>query len=306
VRTMLGAVDRDYAYRIADALKAGDGPALLAEADAMAARGVAFAPALEELASLFHRIAIAQAVPEAIAAMEEGDRVSALARSMPSESVQLAYQICIQGRTDLALAPDEATGFSMTLLRLLAFEPTGGAEPEVESLTPKVSAAAARKAAAAAAAPSAPAAAPQPLAPDVVEHDSAPRVELPTDLARWPAFVASLKLPPIAAQLAAQTELKSIAGTVLTLALPGAHKHLADKVYSDKLKIALEGATGRKWLLAFEVGAIADSSLAAQEKRARKAKQAETEAAFRDEPFVREVLERFDARIRPDSIKPVT
>ena len=62
----------------------------------------------------------------------------------------------------------------------------------------------------------------------------------------WPAFVASLKLPPIAAQLAAQTELKSIAGNVLTLALPAVHKHLADKAYSDKLKVALDQATGRK------------------------------------------------------------
>ena len=53
--------------------RAGDGPALLAEADAMAARGVAFAPALEELASLFHRIAVAQTVPEAIDAMDDGD-----------------------------------------------------------------------------------------------------------------------------------------------------------------------------------------------------------------------------------------
>jgi DNA polymerase-3 subunit gamma/tau len=128
---------------------------------------------------------------------------------------------------------------------------------------------------------------------------------LPADVAQWPAFVASLKLPPIAAQLAAQTELKSIAGNVLTLALPAIHKHLTDKAYSDKLKLALDQATGRRWLLAFEVGAVADSSLAAREQRARAEKQAKTEAAFRDEPFVRDVLERFDARIRPDSIKPV-
>ena len=131
-------------------------------------------------------------------------------------------------------------------------------------------------------------------------------VSLPADVAEWPAFVASLKLPPIAAQLAAQTELKSIAGNVLTLALPAVHKHLADKAYSDKLKVALDLATGRKWLLAFEVGAVAETSLAAQEKRARTEQQAKAEAAFRSEPFVRDVLERFDARIRPDSIKPVS
>ena len=62
VRTMLGAVDRDYVYRIVDALVAGDGPALLAESDALAGRGLAAASALEELASLFHRIAVVQVV----------------------------------------------------------------------------------------------------------------------------------------------------------------------------------------------------------------------------------------------------
>ena len=75
VRTMLGAVDTEYVYRIVEALGARNGPALLAEVDAMAARSIAFAPALEELASLFHRIAIAQTVPPATATMDDGARV---------------------------------------------------------------------------------------------------------------------------------------------------------------------------------------------------------------------------------------
>ncbi len=123
VRTMLGAVDREYVYRIADALAAGDGPALLAESDALAQRGLAAASALEELASLFHRIAVVQAVPAAAANFDDAERVTAYASQFSAEIVQLAYQICAQGRADLALAPDEATGFTMTLLRLLAFEP---------------------------------------------------------------------------------------------------------------------------------------------------------------------------------------
>jgi DNA polymerase-3 subunit gamma/tau len=304
VRAMLGTVDRDYIYRIADAVSAGDGKALVAEADAMAAHGVAFAAALEELASLYHRIALAQAVPESTATMDDGDRVAAYAASLPPESVQLAYQICVQGRTDLPLAPDEATGFSMALLRLLAFEP-GGALPAAAPAAPRSTATTST--------PRGPVAAAQPKALDPAPRaspaeaaEARPTVALPADPGDWPAFVAALKLPPIAAQLAAQTELKSVEGNAVTLALPAAHKHLADKAYSDKLKTALDQATGRKWLLAFEVGGAAESSLAAQEKRARAEQQAKTEQAFRSEPFVRDVLERFDAKIRPDSIKPVS
>jgi DNA polymerase-3 subunit gamma/tau len=301
VRAMLGAIDTDHVYRIVDALNAGDGVALLAEADAVAARSIAFASALDALASLFHRVAVAQTVPGAVADMDDAGRVAALASRMTPETVQLAYQICVQGRADLALAPDEATGFSMTLLRLLAFEPEGAVRTAVEQgggAPRRVIAAADARSPAAKDAPPAP--------PSSTAPDAAPRALLPEDVADWPAFVAQLKLPPIAAQLAAQTELISIKGNVLTLALPAVHKHLADKAYSDKLKSALDQATGRKLLLAFEVGAAAETSLAAQEKRARALQQAQAEAAFRDEPFVRDVLERFDAKIKPDSIKPMS
>ena len=110
----------------------------------------------------------------------------------------------------------------------------------------------------------------------------------------------------MAAQLAAQTELKAINNNALTLALPVAHKHLADKVIADKLKAALEQATGRRLLLAFEVGAATESSLAATEKRERAEARAKGEAAFRDEPFVRDLLATFDGQVKPDSITPLT
>ncbi len=126
VREMLGAIDTRYVYRIAAAVMAGDGPALLAEADAMAARAVAFEGALDELASLWHRVAVAQAVPAAAEAFDDAESVAELARGLSPELVQLAYQIAVQGRADLALAPDPATGFAMTLLRLRAFAPAAG------------------------------------------------------------------------------------------------------------------------------------------------------------------------------------
>ena len=129
VREMLGAVDTEHVYRIVDALYASDGPALLAEADAIAARSIAYASALDELASLFHRVATAQAVPGAAESMSDGERIARYAGDLAPEAVQLAYQICVQGRADLTLAPDEGTGFTMTLLRLLAFQPGGGAVP---------------------------------------------------------------------------------------------------------------------------------------------------------------------------------
>ncbi|MDQ2961549.1 MAG: DNA polymerase III subunit gamma/tau [Pseudomonadota bacterium] len=304
VRTMLGAADADYVYRIADALIARDGPALLAEARALAERSVSLGNALEELAALFHRIAVCHTVPEAAEALPDAARLTALARAFAPESVQLAYQICVQGRADLALAPDEPTGFSMTLLRLLAFEPA--AQSNVDTV----------------AAPRAAPATRQDNAPTETESSAmsasardpaialsaAPTAQVLTEApepSAWPAFVTGMKLSGMALQLAAQTELKAVVGNEFVLAVPEPSRHLTDRAYADKLKAAIEQVLGRRVRLRFEIGGAAATTLAAQEKRERDAAQAKTEAAFRDDPFVQDVLSRFDARIKPNSIKPV-
>ena len=332
VRTMLGTVETEYIYRIADALIAADGPALLAEARALTERSLSLPSALDELAALFHRIAIAQTVPETVEALADAPRVAAYAKAFSAESVQLAYQICVQGRADLALAPDEPTGFAMTLLRLLAFEPattheTGGSLRSGTAAPVRT----ARQSLAPSASGSAPAESPRP-APSAPESESPPADLLsssvsvsdiappPTpvpstaaatpaaiaDIADWPAFIAGMKLSGIALQLAAQTELKTIAGNELVLAVPEASRHLTDKAYADKLKAALDEALGRRVRLRFDVGGTATASLAVLEKRERAESQSKTEAAFRDDPFVQDVLARFDAKIKPDSIKPVS
>ena len=84
-----------------------------------------------------------------------------------------------------------------------------------------------------------------------------------------PVFPGDDAFVGLAAQLAAQSELRSVSGNVVNLALPATHKHLADRAYSDKRKIALEQVSGRKLLLAFEVGEATETSLAARERRER-------------------------------------
>ncbi|MCS3804285.1 DNA polymerase-3 subunit gamma/tau [Chromobacterium alkanivorans] len=124
VRAMLGAVDRRYLFALLQALAAGDGPQLMAEADGLAERGVSFEGALSELAVLLQQLALLQTVPQAVAQDEpERDALQALADAIAPQDVQLYYQIAIHGRKDLALAPDEHAGFNMTLLRMLAFHP---------------------------------------------------------------------------------------------------------------------------------------------------------------------------------------
>jgi len=123
VTHMLGTVGDDHLHALLDALAGGDVAAMLAVADGMEARSLSFDAALQALASMLGRIALFQFAPGAISDEAERQRLAPHAEKFDAEFLQLAYQIAIHGRDELALAPDEYTGFSMTLLRLHAFRP---------------------------------------------------------------------------------------------------------------------------------------------------------------------------------------
>jgi DNA polymerase-3 subunit gamma/tau len=179
VRGMLGALDQSYLIRLIDALVAGDGAQVLAIADEMALRSLSFSTALQDLASLFHRIAWAQFAPASVLdEWPEADDLRRFAQALSPEQVQLFYQIATLGRSELGLAPDEYAGFTMTLLRMLAFEPSAGAGSAGSAPVSKPAAAgAARAAVAASAASAAPVErAVAPIAP--VAPVAVPRVEV--------------------------------------------------------------------------------------------------------------------------------
>jgi DNA polymerase-3 subunit gamma/tau len=125
VQGMLGALDQSFLIRIMDALAQEDGAALLALTDEMSTRSLSFHTALQDLATLMHRLAMAQTVPTGLPAdWPEREEILRLAKLFDAEEVQLFYQILLHGKQELGLAPDEYAGFSMTLLRMLAFRPT--------------------------------------------------------------------------------------------------------------------------------------------------------------------------------------
>ncbi|MDB5934373.1 MAG: polymerase subunit gamma/tau [Massilia sp.] len=130
VQGMLGALDQSYLVRLLDALLAQDGADLMAVADEMASRSLSYNGALQDLGTLLHRIALAQSVPSAVPEdLPELADIMRLASAFDAQEVQLFYQIAVHGRNEIGLAPDEYAGFTMTLLRMLAFRPgNGGAE----------------------------------------------------------------------------------------------------------------------------------------------------------------------------------
>jgi DNA polymerase-3 subunit gamma/tau len=137
VQGMLGALDQSYLVRLLDALANQDGADLMAVADEMASRSLSYNGALQDLGTLLHRIALAQTVPAALPEdLPELADIQRLATLFDPQEVQLYYQIAVHGRNEIGLAPDEYAGFTMTLLRMLAFRPGQGGAEQVAAPAP--------------------------------------------------------------------------------------------------------------------------------------------------------------------------
>lgn len=133
VRSMLGTIDRGRVRGLLDAIVAQDAPRLWDEIRHIADFAPDFGAVLDELASLLHRVQLAQLVPGAMDIEgRDAESISELGSAMAPEETQLLYQLAVTGRRDLGLAPSARAGFDMALLRMLAFAPAAGdAAPDV-------------------------------------------------------------------------------------------------------------------------------------------------------------------------------
>ncbi len=298
VRAMLGAIDQGYLYNMLEALQLRDGAALLKIADEMQGRSMDFSAALQELATLLHRIALAQTVPQAVASDEpERDRLLALASQFSAEDMQLFYQIAIHGRNEIDLAPDEYAGFTMTLLRMLAFMPGVQVQGRV----------APERTAPAQVAPAAPAAAPANAKPQRAE----PAPMQPTSPSSggaldWSTLLAQLEVQGTAKELAKNCTLESFDGTCVKLALAPQHKLLNSKMAQEKLQAALSVYFAQPVKLAVVLGEVnhAAATPAAVEQREKQTRQQLAVDAIAQDPFVREAQAQLGAQIIENSIKP--
>jgi DNA polymerase-3 subunit gamma/tau len=295
VRSMLGTVDRDYLFAILDALAAGDASAMLAVAADLGMRSLSFSAALQELATLFTTLQIAQCVPSAIDDDDPArERLLHLANALSPEFVQLGYQIAVVGRSELAAAPDEYAGFVMTLLRLHTFRPSTVAD---------LVAAARPSPARASVVP------PATQSEQVVSVPTAPAAvkALPADAnnSEWSAIVAALNLSGLARTLAQHCELRCLDELECLLRLAPAHSHLQMKPAPERLQQALSEHFGRPLRVRFELADNEVDTPAAAAGKERQQRLEKAVAAIEQDGFVRDVIESFDASVIEASIKPI-
>ncbi|MGJ7524415.1 DNA polymerase III subunit gamma/tau [Variovorax sp. GB1P17] len=197
VRQMLGSVDRGHVFKLIEALAQGDGKTVVDTSEALRRDGMSAASTLEEMTAVLQAMAVLQAVPSRAESADSATDPDAadtarLASLMPADETQLLYSLCLHGRGELGLAPDEYAALTMVLLRLLAFKPSNAAastaSPEKKTLNEAAVAAPATPARTAAPVPApAPVARPEAESPPVAPAPTPP-VPAPA-VAQQPASV---------------------------------------------------------------------------------------------------------------------
>ncbi len=272
-RSMLGTIDRGHVQRLVEALARQDNSGLLAEVEALDQGSPDYDRALVEVAALLQRIAIVQIVPGVIAGEEEFDATALanLATLITPEDVQLYYQIAINGRRDLNMAPEPRLGFEMTLLRMLAFRPDDA-----------------------------------PGIPNLGTRGATPRAVPASgviDLNAWPTVVDGANLSGMVRQFALNCVPASFQHDILTLRLDASVGDRRSSQIEDKLVQALSKYVGHSIRVVFELekqlATPARQRLVAEQEKVNRAS-----SAFDDDPSVKSLRERFGAEVDSASVKP--
>ena len=323
VKHMLGSADRTYVFQLIEALASGDGKSVVAISETLRLHGLNSASTLEDMSCVLQRMAVLQAVgnaPEANSTDPEAIDIARLASLMPADETQLLYSLCIHGRQELGLAPDEYAALTMVLLRLLAFKPKSLSD--TASASPIASAVAEKKTSELAAPvfkePSS-FSAQTPLNPQPLQTEQRPQPEqakpreevIPSILANnsegdfWNQLVremvAAQAINALVRELALQSQL--VVRDDKQWSLQVDKDSLNTPSNRERLQAAL-AQFGHDVQLSVATGPVLDSTAKrlAQENAER---QARAEAIILQDPFVQSLMRDFDAKIVPGSIKPV-
>ena len=330
VKHMLGSADRTYVFQLIEALANGDGKSVVAISEALRLHGLNSASTLEDMSSVVQRMAVLQAVgntPEADSTDPEAADIARLAGLMPADETQLLYSLCIHGRQELGLAPDEYAALTMVLLRLLAFKPK--TLSDATNVTPNASAPAEKKTSelvapvrhaqssdsvvvtepqqAVAKEQAAPAPSLSKPSPNLSTPPSVPASTLAktTEGDFWNQLVREMveaqAINALVRELALQSQLMLRDGNQWSLQVD--KDSLNTPISRDRLQTAL-AQFGHEVQLSVSTGPVLDST-AKRLAHENAERQARAEAIILQDPFVQSLMRDFDAKIVPGSIKPV-
>lgn len=306
VRAMLGSINQQFIVELVQALITQNFATVLATVTQLSEHNPDYSSALDELASLFHQIALAQALPDAAKTVDNAVGKQ-LAPQISAEDVQLFYQLAIQGRRDLPMAPDQRAGFEMTLLRMLAFKPHG--IPQLAGKVPSAEV----KVTAKKPEPAHTASASAPITPLVTTANQT--VSSPTAITidhlspdNWYQAFNAMNLSGVTQNTAAHCVLDNINhrpdGVTLHFTLDDKQSALFNQSHQDRLAAALSQYFALSVQIAITVGSVSRETPALIQQRLHQARLAAAQQEFAADQHVQAFVEHFGAKILTHTIKP--
>ena len=125
LKAMLGLVSHNEIVQLATLVINRNAQEVLLFIKELAYKGENLTNTLNDLISLFHKIATAQMIDDV---KQVSPEINELAKIISAQDLQLYYQIAINGQKDMRHSPSEQIGLEMTLLRMIAFHPDSQAE----------------------------------------------------------------------------------------------------------------------------------------------------------------------------------
>jgi DNA polymerase III subunit gamma/tau len=309
VQAMLGLVQRELLAKLLRALADHDAPETFAVMEELLTAGAGADALLADMARWFHQAAAMSALKVETTDDPTGT-VALLAEKMSAELLQLNYQISVLGRRDLPLAPDDRTGLEMTLLRLLAFQPsnvTASAAKPSPSLRGSEGAAAIHDRGS----PRRPDGPPRDdTTPSLRGSEGAVAIHPSASLSaeQWPTVSRTLKVSGLAKQFVQQAELIHCedAGRFVNCKFRVAIPALTEVAIISKAQDALAAYFGKPCKIDAEVGEATQLTAAAEDETAAQQAQSQAEKIIQADPVVQSILQDFGGKIVPGSIRPTS
>jgi DNA polymerase-3 subunit gamma/tau len=343
VDSMLGSISRDYLERLLDALSDQQAAAILKEARQIIEHSPDYQRVCAEMISLLQQVALYQSDPKLVSEDEfSAQMLQKYSRRWSPEEIQLYYQILLQGRQDLLICPDEAAGFEMLMLRLIAFSPRSDSEPEPDEIKKKPDAiVSSEKPEPVQPEPAHPEPAqpepvqpepvqpepvqpepvqpepvqPEPVQPELVQPelvqpapgnrapDSVSPGESGDSVLDWSAMAYALGLTGLAQEIVANSQLRSHAGERIQLQLPTELFELVNDVTRAEILQALEHKLGVSLRLELTATAALVGETPLQAKlRREQEERVAAIAAIREEVMVKKLQHAFAAELDETSV----
>lgn len=341
VTNLLGTPDFALIFLLIDALARRSGADIIQGVRHAAENNPDYQRLLEQMLGVFHRIAVAQMLPEAVD-NSEGDRDKILlhAAALRAEDVQLYYQICQQTLQEMSASADKRISFEMGLLRMLAFSPDvflADTSAPVEKKKPELTISDAAVSGSPAigtdiaviadlqesdvsvssvypdAVPDIKAAEPEehtePGVPDITVAAAAPETnnnhETTAMPARqdWYSLVSSCGLAGISGNILWNCVVENCDHNSYQLILDEGQSALFNPDHVQAIAAALSDYSGQPVSVQIRVAAVTEETPAARRRREKSEAIAAVHQTFYDDDGVNALLNTFNARIEPDSLE---